>query len=75
LTVIIFYVCRGLSEEPVQKFVLHPWLLSEEKELNFLRKVSEALLLVFLPDYYSKSPPIRHLLREVLANAGSYRLS
>ncbi|XP_060599757.1 sorting nexin-25-like [Ruditapes philippinarum] len=60
---------KGPSEEPVQKFVLHPWLLSEEKELNFLRKVSEALLLVFLPDYYSKSPPIRHLLREVLANA------
>ncbi|XP_053400334.1 sorting nexin-25-like isoform X2 [Mercenaria mercenaria] len=59
---------KGPSDEPMRKFVLHPWLQSEEQELNFQRKVSEALLLVFLPKYYSKSPPIRQLLREVVAN-------
>jgi len=39
--------------------------------LSFLSKVSEALLLVVLPKYYAKCPPIRHLLREVVANRGN----
>ena len=52
-----------------QSFKLHFWLKSEEEELEFLRKISEALLLVMLPKCHAKSAPIRRLLREVAANA------
>ncbi|XP_052278175.1 sorting nexin-25-like isoform X2 [Dreissena polymorpha] len=48
-------------------FSLHPWLRSKEAELNYLRKMSEALLVVVLPKYYTKSTPMRHLLSEVMA--------
>ncbi|WAQ97897.1 SNX25-like protein [Mya arenaria] len=58
---------KGPTDGTMTTFSLHPWLRSEESELNYLRKVSEALLLVLLPRYYAKSPPIRHLLREVMA--------
>lgn len=71
LNLYCFLLPRGGGENGGKRtFTLHPWLKSEEAELNFLRKVSEALLLVVLPKYYAKSPPIRHLLREVVANRG-----
>lgn len=68
------FVCcifRGVDNGG-KTFSLKPWLKSEETELDFLRKVSEALLIVVLPKYYAKCPPIRHLLREVVANRGTY---
>lgn len=59
---------KGNTDGPQKNFVLHSWLQSEEHELSFLRKISEALLVVVLPKYYTKSTPIRHMLREVVAN-------
>ncbi|KAL4230572.1 sorting nexin 25 [Mactra antiquata] len=59
---------KGSSDTSDKKFILHSWLRSEEEELNYLRKVSEVLLITFLPKCYAKSPPIRHLFREVVAN-------
>ena len=49
------------------QFLLHPWLASEEREQEFLRKASEICLLHLLPDEYIKCQPVRHLLREILA--------
>lgn len=75
LNLYCFLLPRGGGENGGKRtFTLHPWLKSEEAELNFLRKVSEALLLVVLPKYYAKSPPIRHLLREVVANRGTVNI-
>ena len=62
-------LCRTPTDGASQSFKLHFWLKSEDEELEFLRKVSEALLLVILPKCHAKSAPIRRLLREVVANA------
>jgi len=45
--------------------------VSPEAELNYLRKISEALVLVMLPKYYTRAAPVRHLLTEVLATTGT----
>jgi len=66
----VFFNFRG-ADNSGKTFRLNPCLKSEEAELSFLSKVSEALLLVVLPKYYAKCPPIRHLLREVVANRGN----
>ena len=70
VSVFVFFNFRG-ADSSGKTFRLNPCLKSEEAELSFLSKVSEALLLVVLPKYYAKCPPIRHLLREVVANRGN----
>ena len=70
VSVFVFFNFRG-ADNSGKTFRLNPCLKSEEAELSFLSKVSEALLLVVLPKYYAKCPPIRHLLREVVANRGN----
>jgi hypothetical protein len=60
------FVCRPKSSGPRPKFLLHPWLVSEEKELTFVRKVSEVLLLHILPKEYAMCKTSRELLREIL---------
>ncbi|XP_064621309.1 sorting nexin-25-like isoform X2 [Lineus longissimus] len=58
---------RPKGSGPRPKFLLHPWLVSEEKELTFVRKVSEVLLLHVLPKEYAMCKASRELLREILA--------
>ncbi len=54
-----------------QKFLLHPWLASEERELEFLRKMAEMCLIYLLPPPYVAYASVRHLLREILACTGT----
>ncbi|BFZ09408.1 hypothetical protein BsWGS_12447 [Bradybaena similaris] len=56
-------------DEEVTKFMLHSWLISDESELDCLRKVSDAVLLLLLSKPYATCAPVRHLLREILAGS------
>ncbi|RWS09097.1 hypothetical protein B4U79_07176 [Dinothrombium tinctorium] len=49
-------------------FKLHAFLECREKEVNFLRKVSNLFLICVLPLEYVKSKPLLHVIREILAN-------
>ena len=51
-------------------FHLVPQLSSPERERNFLRRLSEYLLLKCLPPRYYECLPLRTLLRELLACKG-----
>ncbi|XP_066598002.1 sorting nexin-25-like isoform X2 [Prorops nasuta] len=51
------------GEDPV--FILSSHLMSHAAELDYLRKVSEACILIFLPRSYSLSPS-KFLIREIL---------
>ncbi|XP_012936489.1 sorting nexin-25 [Aplysia californica] len=57
------------SEEETNKFMLHFWLRDEERELECLRKVTDALLITLLSRPYAMCAPIRHLLREIIAGS------
>ncbi|CAF1020929.1 unnamed protein product [Rotaria sp. Silwood1] len=46
-------------------FRLHAYLRTEELENDYLRVLSEALLLLLLPSSYSSTLALRHLLREI----------
>lgn len=50
-------------------FTLSPHLISPENELNYLRVVSEVLIMFTLPRSYSLSPA-KYFVREVLACKG-----
>ena len=60
---IFTYLFRAEGEEP--GFLFSPHLLSEEGEIEYLRKVSEVFILFFLPQGYSQ-PPAKDLLREII---------
>ncbi|XP_074649963.1 sorting nexin-25-like [Tubulanus polymorphus] len=49
------------------KFLLHPWLVNEQREIEFLRKLTEVLLVHILPSNYAACSTSRHLLREIIA--------
>lgn len=55
------------------KFRLSPHLESEERELQFLTKVSKFLVRVLIPKSYLAISPFKHLLIEVIANSVLYR--
>lgn len=65
-------VDRDKTDEPELggKFVLHSWLKDEDRELDCLRNVSDALLLNLMSKPYGSCAPIRHLLREIFASSG-----
>ncbi|XP_022257280.1 sorting nexin-25-like [Limulus polyphemus] len=48
-------------------FVLSSFLISETRELEYLRQMSNFLLVLLLPSKYAHCQPVRHLLREILA--------
>lgn len=50
-----------------EKYTLCAHLVSTERELEFLRRVSDLLLAVFVPSVYLELQPLRLLLREVLS--------
>lgn len=52
-----------------RKFVLHSWLANEETEVQFLRKLCDALLILLLPSHYRGCISIRHLLREIITSS------
>lgn len=47
-------------------FATTTYLVSEEKELEFLRKISEIMVIFLLPKGYSLSP-LKNLLSELLS--------
>ena len=52
------------------KFRLHAYLESEEKENEYLRAVSESMLILLLPSSYSSTLVARHFFREILVFNG-----
>ncbi|CAL1530899.1 unnamed protein product, partial [Lymnaea stagnalis] len=56
-------------EEECTKFMFHPWLKDDERELKCLRDMTDALLLLLLSKPYATCAPFRHLLREILAGS------
>lgn len=52
-------------------FQLSPHVMSSEKETEYLRTVSELLIMFLLPRSYSLSPT-KYLVREVLCCKGMY---
>lgn len=62
-------IFRINGEEP--KYLLFPHLLSEEEELEYLRKVSEVFILFFMPQGYTYSPT-NCFLREVFTCKGNF---
>jgi len=48
-------------------FVISPHLTSAEREIEYLAKLSEALVILLCEDDYGDCTPVRHLLREVLS--------
>ncbi|XP_033631880.1 sorting nexin-25-like isoform X1 [Asterias rubens] len=47
-------------------FLLHPCLISEEAEREFLRETTEVMLVLMLPAGIANSDTARHLLREII---------
>ena len=54
----------------MMSFLLQPYLLNSERELEFLRRVADILLLYLLPDQIKKAKLVRQLLREIIACQG-----
>lgn len=50
-------------------FATTSYLVSEEKEMEFLRKISEIIVIFLLPKGYSLSP-LKNLLSELLSYKG-----
>lgn len=50
-------------------FATTSYLISEEKEMEFLRKISEIMVIFLLPKGYSLSP-LKNLLSELLSYKG-----
>eukprot|EP00095_Tigriopus_kingsejongensis_P007816 snap_masked-scaffold204_size260821-processed-gene-1.8 protein:Tk07816 transcript:snap_masked-scaffold204_size260821-processed-gene-1.8-mRNA-1 annotation:"sorting nexin-25" len=55
------------SSRHVPNFTISPHLVSAEREIEYLGKVSEALIIFLFPASYGSCLPIRHILREVFA--------
>ncbi|RWS30016.1 sorting nexin-25-like protein, partial [Leptotrombidium deliense] len=53
------------SKEPLK---LYDFLETKAKEIEFLRKLANVILICLLPEKYARSTPLLHLLREILAN-------
>ena len=48
-------------------FYISPHLMSKEREIEYLIKISEAFVIFVLPPSYGTCLPVRHLVREILA--------
>lgn len=48
------------------KYTVYPWLESDEKEVEFLRLLTEAVMSIILPKSHAQCDIVRHLLREVI---------
>ncbi|CAF1252805.1 unnamed protein product [Adineta ricciae] len=59
-------VRRSTLHREEYPFRLHSYLATDECENEYLRSMSETLLLLLLPPSYSSTLAIRHLLREIL---------
>ena len=59
-------ICLSNKENQNNVYILSSHL-SEDKELDFIRKLIEFLLSILLHKSYTKSSPLRHLLREILS--------
>lgn len=47
------------------KYTIYPWLESDEKEVEFLRLLTETVMFIILPKSHAQCDVVRHLLREV----------
>ena len=61
---------RQKNEDDQVPFKLHAFLHSEERESDFLRRVSNVLLINCLPEAYVSSQTARNLLVEILTCRG-----
>ena len=70
----LYFVISFRSKEATSlyKYTIYPWLESDEKEVEFLRLLTEAVLVVILPKSHAQCDIIRHLLREVFTVSGKY---
>ncbi len=57
----------GAAEDTSPKFPISPHLVSKEREVEYLGKVAEVLIVILCKEDYANCKPIRHLLREVLS--------
>lgn len=55
------------SPKKLPIFPVSPHLMSQEREIEYLIKVSETLILFLCPKSYGSCIPARHLLRELIA--------
>ena len=55
------------KKQQLPTFPVSPHLMSQEREIEYLIKVSETLILFLCPKSYGTCLPARHLLRELLA--------
>ncbi|CAC5383523.1 SNX25 [Mytilus coruscus] len=62
-------LCSASKGPDHRKFILHAWLANEDTELEFLRKLCDAFLIVLLPSHYRGCISLRHLLREILTGS------
>ncbi|XP_052089463.1 sorting nexin-25-like isoform X1 [Mytilus californianus] len=62
-------LCSASKGPDQRKFILHAWLANEDTELEFLRKLCDAFLIVLLPSHYRGCISLRHLLREILTGS------
>ncbi|GAB6030109.1 hypothetical protein CHUAL_005788 [Chamberlinius hualienensis] len=60
------------SKEKKPVILLRPYLASKEREIDFLRKVSELIITQLAPKSYSQSSPLKHLIREIIAGSVLY---
>jgi hypothetical protein len=58
---------QAYTKAPQTAFPVHPCLESEESEMNYLRQLSSALMLIFVPQNEIALPLSESLLREMLA--------
>lgn len=65
----LFSYSRVESDNP-PVFQLSPHVMSSEKEIEYLRTVSELLIMFLLPRSYSLSPA-KYLIREILCCKGN----
>lgn len=64
------YNFRAESGKPLV-FATSSYLVSEEKELEFLRKICEIMLIFLMPRGYSLSP-LKNLLSELISYKSEY---
>lgn len=58
---------RLAQDSPDAKFEISPHLISSEREMEYLSKVTEALVILLFPEDYAHCIPVRHFIKELLA--------
>ena len=57
----------SMESSPPSSFEISPHLVDSEREIEYLSKLSESLIILLFPADYSRCIPARHFIREVLS--------